>query len=137
MSTNSHVLVLGGGPDAEREVSINSSTAIASALKASGRFEVTLNIIEKPSAADIKAMPGDVLFPYLHGPWGEGGGLQDILESPESGARPFVGSGSRASRAAMDKIHTKQVTLELGIPTPPFWILNTKDDICPTKLPSS
>jgi D-alanine-D-alanine ligase len=143
---NPHVLVLGGGPDAEREVSIKSSAAIAAALRASGRFTVTLEVIDRPSAKDLAAMPGDVVFPYLHGPWGEGGPLQDLLESPQSApppaghtgahaARPFVGSGARAARAAMDKVHTKGVALELGIPTAPFWILSPRDTTCPARLP--
>lgn len=141
MANQTHVLVLGGGPDAEREVSIKSATGIAEALRAGGEYEVTLNIIDQPTAKEIAEMPGDVVFPYLHGPWGEGGPLQDLLESAESGGagaargRPFVGSNARASRAAMDKIHTKQVALELGIPTPAFWVLSTRDSVCPSPLP--
>ncbi|MGQ0626551.1 MAG: D-alanine--D-alanine ligase family protein [Phycisphaerales bacterium] len=135
MEDKKHVLVLGGGPDAEREVSIKSATAIAGGLRASGRYEVTLEIIDRPTAAEIGAMPGGVVFPYLHGPWGEGGGLQDLLESSASGGRPFVGSGSRAARAAMDKVHTKMVALEHGIATAPCFVLNSRDSTCPTKLP--
>ncbi len=134
-----HVLVLGGGPDAEREVSIQSSTTIAGGLNASGRYSATLEIIDTATPAQLAKMKGDVVFPYLHGPWGEGGPLQDILEDPASSpggaARPFVGSNGRASRAAMDKVATKAVALELGIPTPPVWILNTRDPVCPTRLP--
>lgn len=140
-----HVIVLGGGPDAEHEVSVKSSTTIASGLNASGRFTASLHIIRTITAADLAKLAGDVVFPYLHGPWGEGGPLQDILEDPASApggaegtdasGRPFVGSNARASRAAMDKIATKAVALELGIPTPPVWVLNTKDPVCPTRLP--
>lgn len=146
MPTLPHVLVLGGGPDAEREVSIKSSTTIAAGLNASGRYTAKLEIIDTLTPAQLAAMPGEVVFPYLHGPWGEGGPLQDILEDPtasppdtEGGkgdtVRPFVGSSARASRAAMDKIATKGVALELGIPTPPMWVLNPRDPVCPTRLP--
>ena len=142
MSTSNakpHVLVLGGGPDAEREVSIKSSTTIANGLNASGRYTAKLEIIDTVTPAQLAAMKGDVVFPYLHGPWGEGGPLQDILEdaasSPTGTPRPFVGSNGRASRAAMDKVATKATALELGIPTPPMWILNTRDPVCPTRLP--
>ncbi len=148
MPTLPHVIVLGGGPDAEHEVSVKSSTTIAAGLNASGRFTAGLHIIRTITADDLAKLAGEVVFPYLHGPWGEGGPLQDILEDPASAprgaaggqgaggdARPFVGSNARASRAAMDKIATKAVALELGIATPPVWVLNTKDPVCPTRLP--
>ncbi|MGH7130540.1 MAG: D-alanine--D-alanine ligase family protein [Phycisphaerales bacterium] len=126
------VLVLGGGPDAEREVSIKSSTAVAEALKAAGKWSVHLEIIDKLTERQLEDLDGDVVFPYLHGPWGEGGPLQDLLEAD---GRPFVGSNARASRAAMDKVNTKAVALEHGIVTTPFWILNTRDPRCPCPLP--
>jgi D-alanine-D-alanine ligase len=140
------VLVLGGGPDAERAVSIKSSTAIANAINAggaagagaagaaagTGEFTARLEIIDRLDAAGLKALPGEVIFPYLHGPWGEGGPLQDLLERD---GRPFVGSNARASRWAMDKLATKAAALELGIPTAPFWVLNPRDPVCPTRLP--
>lgn len=132
MSTRSSVLVLGGGPDAEREVSIKSATGIAEALRAHGQHEVRLEIIDRLDAEQLKALPGEVIFPYLHGPWGEGGPLQDLLERD---GRPYVGSNARASRWAMDKIATKAAALDLGIPTPPVWVLNPRDPVCPTKLP--
>lgn len=126
------VLVLGGGPDAERDVSIKSSSAIAQGLRDSRRFTVDLQIIDTLALDALRALPADLIFPYLHGPWGEGGPLQDLLEAD---GRPFVGSGARASRAAMDKIATKAAALDIGIPTPPVWILNTRDPVCPTTLP--
>ncbi|MGD9690337.1 MAG: D-alanine--D-alanine ligase [Phycisphaerales bacterium] len=126
------VLVLGGGPDAEREVSIKSATGIAEALRAAGRYDVERRIIDTITVDQLRAIPADVLFPYLHGPWGEGGPLQDILEAD---GRPYVGTNARGSRAAMDKIAAKCVALELGIPTPPVWILCTRDPVCPAPLP--
>ncbi len=144
MSNLPTVLVLGGGPDAEREVSIKSSTTIADGLNASGRYRARLEIIDTLTPAQLAALPGDVVFPYLHGPWGEGGPLQDVLDDPAAtpggatgtpGLRPYVGSGPRASRAAMDKVATKAVALEIGIPTPPVWVLNPRDPVCPTRLP--
>ncbi|MBL8990509.1 MAG: D-alanine--D-alanine ligase [Phycisphaerae bacterium] len=126
------VLVLGGGPDAEREVSIKSATGIADALRRTGRYDVRLKIITRISPGALRATPADVIFPYLHGPWGEGGPLQDILEAD---GRPFVGSGAAAARLAMDKMATKGVALAIGIPTPPACILNTADRRCPLPLP--
>ena len=126
------VLVLGGGPDAERDVSLNSARAIAEALVAAGHI-VERRTIERVSATEIAHMPGEVVFPALHGGWGEGGPLQDILESD---GRPFVGSMSQAARRAMDKITTKMVALELGIPTPAAHIVDWRDQVCPMELPA-
>ncbi len=126
------VLVLGGGPDAERDVSLNSARAIAEALAAAGH-SVERRTIERASAAELARMPGQVVFPALHGGWGEGGPLQDILESD---GRPFVGSMSLAARRAMDKIATKIVALELGIPTPAAHIVDWRDPVCPMELPA-
>lgn len=108
------VLVLGGGPDAERAVSIESASSVAAALRTSGH-EVHLVTIDKPALEELHAMPGDVVFPVLHGPWGEGGGLQTLLEQLE---RPFVGCGRVAASVAMDKLATKLLASTLGIPTP-------------------
>ncbi|MBY0309462.1 MAG: hypothetical protein K2Q09_12025, partial [Phycisphaerales bacterium] len=65
MAKKKHVLVLGGGPDAEREVSIRSATGIAEALKAHGGYGVTLEIIDTLTAAQLRAAEADVIFPYL------------------------------------------------------------------------
>ncbi|MCU0689100.1 MAG: D-alanine--D-alanine ligase [Phycisphaerales bacterium] len=128
----STVLVLGGGPDAEREVSIKSATAIADALKASGRHQVRLEIIDRLTVDQLKAMSADVIFPYLHGPWGEGGPLQDIVEAD---GRPFVGSGANASRLAMDKVSSKMIASMLQVTTTPLFVLSSTSDAPPFPLP--
>lgn len=132
MNTLPTVLVLGGGPDAEREVSIKSSTAIAAGLNASGRFDARLEIIDTIDSAWLSAQKADLIFPYLHGPWGEGGPLQDILERD---GRAYVGTDARGARTAMDKIASKFFAAEIGVPTAPAWMLNLRDPVCPTKLP--
>ncbi|MFM7797528.1 MAG: D-alanine--D-alanine ligase [Planctomycetota bacterium] len=108
------VLVLKGGPDAEREVSLRSGAMVADALRRAGIgvHEVT---IDRPGLEELRAMPGHVVFPVLHGSWGEGGPLQELLEAD---GRPYVGSGPRAARIAMDKVATKALVAELGVPTP-------------------
>ncbi|MBC7771239.1 MAG: D-alanine--D-alanine ligase [Pyrinomonadaceae bacterium] len=131
-SPQKHVVVLGGGPDAERPVSLTSAKFVAAALQASARFRVTSHTIDRLSQADLKAIPGDVIVPVLHGLWGEGGPLQELLERD---GRPFVFSGSRASRLAMDKIATKFAALRLGIPTPAAHILDLRDPTCPIDVP--
>ena len=74
------VTVLMGGPDAERHISLLSGQAIAQALRETGAFEVRDEIIDRPSAAELAPVCGDVVFPALHGRWGEGGHLQSLLD---------------------------------------------------------
>jgi D-alanine-D-alanine ligase len=70
------VLVLGGGPDSERQVSLWSSQGVAEALRGLGR-RVRYEVIGRLTQPELAGLPGDVIFPVLHGGWGEGGGLQD------------------------------------------------------------
>lgn len=126
------VLVLAGGPDAEREVSLQSAKGIADALAKLPRFRVEHRPIGRLTLAELKALPGDVIFPALHGQWGEGGPLQDLLEAD---GRPYVGCRPPAARAAMDKIRTKLVAAEQGIPTPACSLLHPSDAACPLDLP--
>lgn len=125
------VLVLGGGPDAEREVSLISSRAVAEALEAAG-YRVEYRVIERVSGAELKALKGEVIFPVLHGGWGEGGPLQELLETD---GRPFVGCRAAAARLAMDKLGTKLVAARLGVPSAEAIALNTRDEGCPLPLP--
>ncbi len=107
-------IVLKGGPDAEREVSIKSGAQVAAALTRAN-VEVQEITIDRLQIEDLRALAGDVIFPVLHGPWGEGGPLQDILEQD---GRPYVGCGPVAARLAMDKTETKKVVARAGVPTP-------------------
>lgn len=126
------VLVLGGGPDAERAVSIDSSAAVAEALLAGGRFDVVHEIVDKPSAGLLAGLAGEVVFPVLHGRWGEGGPMQDLLEAD---GRPYVGCRPGAARLAMDKLATKLLGLEAGVPTARAAVLDPMDRRCPLELP--
>lgn len=125
-------LVLGGGVGGERDVSIASATAVAEALQATGQFRVEKRIIETITREQLRALPGDVILPILHGPWGEGGPMQDLLVAD---GRPFVGSGPRAARLAMDKIALKFAAQQLGVRTAVAAILDANDPVCPLSLP--
>lgn len=125
------VLVLGGGPDAERAVSLDSARGVADALRAAG-LEVVERTIDRLTPEALASMSGEVIFPVLHGAYGEGGPLQDLLEAD---GRPYVGSGPRASRLAMDKVASKAIAMRLGIPTPEWVIVDTRDDRCALRLP--
>ena len=126
------ILVLGGGPDAERDVSLMSSKGVADALQGLGH-EVHYHVIDRLDAAALKALPGRVVFPVLHGGWGEGGALQELLEV---GGRPFVGCKAPAARLAMDKMGTKLAAAMLGIPTAAAAIINPADGGLPFDAPA-
>ena len=121
----SAVLVLMGGPDAEREVSLLSGAAVAQALRDCGRFDVIEQVVDEPSAEDLAALGGDVVFPVLHGPWGEGGPLQELLETVGG---PYVGSRPPAAALAMDKLATKHIVSAAGVRTPCAQRLEAGDD---------
>lgn len=121
-STTSRALritVLAGGPGAERAVSLDSGAAVAAALRSRGHTVFVADI----GPADLAALDhsADVVFPALHGLFGEDGQLQEILESR---GIPFVGSGAAASKLAIDKVATKQRAIALGIATPTFAVLH-------------
>jgi D-alanine-D-alanine ligase len=59
----------------------------------------------------------DIVFPILHGPWGEDGTIQGMLELVDL---PYVGSGVLASSLGMDKHFTKTVLQQAGIPVAPW-----------------
>lgn len=109
------VNVLYGGNSSEREVSLRSGAAVAKALENAG-FEVELTDVPKcritPSMKQC-----DVIYPVLHGGFGEDGTLQKMLEN--EGLR-FTCSGSAACRVVMDKILTKRLLDKTKMPTAPW-----------------
>jgi D-alanine-D-alanine ligase len=127
------VLVLGGGPDAERQVSLWSSQGVADALKGLGRYRVRYEVIGKLTQAELSTLPGDVVFPVLHGGWGEGGGLQDLLEAD---GRQYVGCRPHAARTAMDKLATKLAAAQAGVLTQECAVFNPADEGCALEFPA-
>ena len=117
------VLVLKGGPDAEREVSLKSGGMVAAALRRAG-LEVNEVAIDRPTQAELAAMQGEVIFPVLHGPWGEGGPMQEMLERD---GRPYIGCRPAAARLAMDKPASKRAVAEVGVPTPAAQVIGPND----------
>ena len=69
---------------------------------------------------ELKAWGADLVFPVLHGAFGEDGTVQALLQAADL---DFVGSGHRASAVAFDKIRTKEVLLAHDIPTPRWDVL--------------
>ncbi len=107
-----HIAVLMGGFSSERPVSLSSGAACADALEAEG-FRVTRIDVDRNVASVLAEMRPDVAFNALHGPYGEDGTIQGILEYLEI---PYTHSGVLASALAMDKAQAKHVAKAAGIP---------------------
>lgn len=107
-----HVAVLMGGWSSERPVSLSSGNACADALEAGG-FSVTRVDVQRDIAEVLSRLKPDVAFNALHGPFGEDGCVQGILEVL---AVPYTHSGVLASALAMNKPKAKDVMQAAGIP---------------------
>jgi D-alanine-D-alanine ligase len=107
-----HVAVLMGGWSSERPVSLSSGTACADALEAEG-FRVTRIDVNRDIAEVLAGLKPDAAFNALHGPFGEDGCIQGILEILEI---PYTHSGVLASALAMNKPKAKDVMKAAGIP---------------------
>ena len=117
------VVVLGGGRSSEHEVSLASAESITAGLREAGHDPVYVEIgrdgVWRRDGRAIPLQPGaaieggDVVFPALHGPFGEDGTVQGLLESLDV---PYVGAGVLASALCMDKVMFKQVMGHAEIP---------------------
>ena len=116
------VTVLRGGPSEEREVSLASGAAVADACRRIGHLVTEADATpEDTSALDT---PADVVFPVIHGTFGEDGELQALLEKR---GVPFVGSDSRASALGMNKAEAKRIWRKQGLPTAPWVCVNAEN----------
>lgn len=106
-----HVAVLMGGFSSERPVSLSSGAACADALEAEG-YRVTRVDMDRNVAAVLAELRPDVVFNALHGPFGEDGSIQGILEFLQI---PYTHSGVMASALAMDKARAKKVVAAAGV----------------------
>ncbi|MGE3307325.1 MAG: D-alanine--D-alanine ligase [Rhizobiaceae bacterium] len=111
MSTK-HVAVLMGGFSSERPVSLSSGKACADALEAEG-FQVTRVDVDRHVGEVLSKLKPDVAFNALHGPFGEDGTIQGILEYLSI---PYTHSGVLASALAMNKEQAKKIAKAAGIP---------------------
>ena len=109
-----HVAVLMGGWSSERDVSLRSGAACAKALEAEG-FRVTHVDVDRNVAATLADLKPDTAFNALHGPYGEDGTIQGILEVL---GIPYTHSGVLASALAMNKSMAKTVMSAAGVPVP-------------------
>ncbi len=152
MSKKMKVLLLFGGKSAEHDISVQSAQTIAKAF-AEKKFTVIPVYIQRggkwirttvkgllsgrPAAAEenipstIYRLPSaffavDVVFPALHGPMGEDGTVQGMLELA---GLPYVGCGVLSSAVCMDKEVTKRLAALEGIPVLPHVLLHDRRDI--------
>jgi D-alanine-D-alanine ligase len=109
-----HVAVLMGGWSSERDVSLSSGVACANALEQVG-FRVTRVDVDRDIGRTLARLKPDVAFNALHGPYGEDGTIQGVLEIL---GIPYTHSGVLASSVAMNKPMAKTVMAAAGIPVP-------------------
>jgi D-alanine-D-alanine ligase len=122
-----NIVVMLGGPSAEREVSLRSGAAVAKALRSLGHNVTELDPKEKWSLP-----PGaHVVYLALHGSYGEDGTIQAELERI---GVPYTGCDAESSRVAFDKVLTKQRCIENGVPTAKFAVIRSEKDPWPKDM---
>jgi D-alanine-D-alanine ligase len=129
------VAVLGGGRSSEHEISLASASAVRAGLERAGHepLEVLVGrdgrwshagqpVAIEPAGGVLGA---DVVFPALHGPFGEDGTVQGALEIADV---PYVGAGVLASALCMDKVTFKDLMAHAGVPQVDYVGLRDGDD---------
>ena len=125
------VAVLAGGRSSEHDVSLSSAASVREGLTAAGHDVTWVDLSRDGSwwceGEEVALQAGggllgaDVVFPALHGPFGEDGTVQGLLELLDVA---YVGSGVLASALCMDKILFKDVMGHAGLPQVPYWSLD-------------
>jgi D-alanine-D-alanine ligase len=121
------VAVLGGGRSSEHDVSLRSAESVAWGLEHGGHEALRVTISRQGAwsydGAPVELAPSegllgaDAAFPALHGPFGEDGSVQGLLEWLDL---PYVGSDVLASAVCMDKLTLKRLFAQAGIPQVDF-----------------
>lgn len=121
------VAVLAGGRSSEHDVSLRSGAAVAAGLREGGHEVVEVTIARNGhwghGAGNVELVPGagllgaEVVFPVLHGPFGEDGSVQGLLEWLDV---PYVGSDVLSSAICMDKLTLNRLFAAHGVPQVDF-----------------
>ena len=117
------IVVLSGGRSSEHEVSVRSGASVEAGLRAAGHDVVALRVerdgrwVAEDGELNLRASAGlldaDAAFPVIHGPYGEDGVVQGVLEALDL---PYVGSGILAAAVTLDKLTCKRLLDHHGIP---------------------
>jgi D-alanine-D-alanine ligase len=129
------VAVLSGGRSSEHDVSLASGAAVRDGVAAAGHEVLDVRLSREGAwtvaGEAVSLTPGggllgaDVVFPVLHGPYGEDGTVQGLLELLDV---PYVGAGVLASSLCMDKVVFKEVLAAAGVPQVDYVALRPGDD---------
>jgi len=129
LSSLGRIGVLMGGPSSEREISLSSGKAVYESLKGLALDVVAIDIITDDSQENrqiIQQANIDIAFIALHGHFGEDGQIQAILEQMNI---PYTGSDPVASRLAMDKVASRRIFQEQGLPVPKYVVLSVRENL--------
>lgn len=118
------VAVLSGGFSNERDVSLNSGTAVLNALKSKG-IDAHLFDPKEQALYELHKQGFQVAFNVLHGTFGEDGVVQGALESMNI---PYTGCGVLSSAVSMDKYRTRLLWESAGLPNVPYVVLHDDSD---------
>lgn len=122
--TGKKIAVLMGGRSGEREVSLRSGRNVLEALKRKGLQAVGIDA-GLDLGTELRNKKIDAVFVILHGRYGEDGTVQGLLEMMDI---PYTGSGVLASALAMNKVFSKKIFNEQGIPTPEYCWAGPRQD---------
>lgn len=128
---NKKIGVLCGGTSSEREISLKSGKAVYNSLKKSGMNAVLIDA-DRNVAEKIKNKKIDIAYITLHGPMGEDGTIQGMLEIM---GIPYTGCGVFSSAASMDKIISKKFFEYSKIPTPKWFVIEKFKPVEDIKYP--
>lgn len=117
---NKRIGILYGGWSAERSISLKSGGAVIKALKQGGYKVIPIDV-DKNIAVKLPKYKIDIAFIILHGPFGEDGTVQALLQAA---GIPYTGCGVLASALAMNKIFSKEIFDFHKIPTPEWAVLS-------------
>src|SRR5918995_3554536 len=130
------VVVLGGGRSSEHPVSLMSAASVLEGLERAGHETVSVVIgrdglwREAEAGEPLTIAPGggllaaDVVFPVLHGPFGEDGTVQGLLETADV---PYVGAGVLGSATCMDKGVFKGLMAHEGMPQVRYEVVTERE----------
>ncbi|MCK4504185.1 MAG: D-alanine--D-alanine ligase [Candidatus Aegiribacteria sp.] len=146
------IMLLSGGRSAERDISIQSALFVRSVLEQSGHEIVSVEIsrdgqwyLDSSSITlnaghpvwklfiDETEIEFDLVFPVLHGPWGEDGSIQGLCEIA---GWPYAGASIMTSSLAMNKVTTKRLASSEGIPVVPWKSFSQDSPPSPKELES-